>query len=75
VQAITGRYNSSVITKHIEMDIVTFNRYNPGFDSQVGTNASYDLRLPADKMDIFLTKKTEILNESLQLLLNPSGNK
>lgn len=73
VQSITGRYNSSVITKHIEMDITTFKRYNPGFDSQVGTNGSYDLRLPADKMEIFLTKKKDILNESLQLLLNPSG--
>ncbi|HWR32971.1 MAG TPA: lytic transglycosylase domain-containing protein [Chitinophagaceae bacterium] len=74
VQPVTGRYNSSVIVKHIEMDIATFYRYNPGFDNQVATNGSYDLRLPADKMDIFLTKKPEILNESLQLLLNPSGN-
>jgi membrane-bound lytic murein transglycosylase D len=74
VQSVSGRYNSFVIAKYIAMDIATFNRYNPGFDNQVGTTGTYDLRLPADKMDLFLAKKPEILNESLQLLLNPSGN-
>lgn len=73
LQLITGRYNSSVIVKHIGMDMTVFNRYNPGFDKQVGTNGSYDLRLPADKMDIFLSEKFEILNESMQLLLKPAN--
>ena len=76
IQLVTGRYNSLVITKYITMDVVTFNRYNPGFDNQVATNSNYGLRLPNDKMDIFLAKKIEILNESMQLLLKPasSGN-
>ncbi|HEY6063431.1 MAG TPA: lytic transglycosylase domain-containing protein [Chitinophagaceae bacterium] len=72
VQLVTGRYNSMVITKYIALDIITFNRYNPGFDNLVATNGSYDLRLPNDKMDLFLEKKFEILNESMQLLLKPS---
>jgi membrane-bound lytic murein transglycosylase D len=72
VQLVTGRYNSMVITKYIALDIITFNRYNPGFDNLVAMNGSYDLRLPNDRMDVFLEKKFEILNESMQLLLKPS---
>ncbi len=69
-QVINGRYISLIITKHITMDLAAFNRYNPGFDSQVSTQGSYEMRLPNDKMDLFIAKKAEILNESLQLLLN-----
>jgi membrane-bound lytic murein transglycosylase D len=69
-QNISGRYNSKVVAKTILMDIAEFNRYNPNFDAQTSTAGTYQLRLPNDKMDIFLAKKFEILNESLQLLLN-----
>ncbi len=68
---ITGRYNSLIITKHITMDISIFNRMNPDFDKLIADNGNYELRLPSDKMDIFLAKKIDILNESMQLLLNP----
>jgi len=74
IQFVTGRYNSVVITRAITMDVLTFNRYKPGFDNQVATNGSYDLRLPNDKMDIFLAKKIEILNESMQLLLKSANS-
>jgi len=74
VQTVTGRYNSMVIAKHIAMDIITFNRYNPGFDNLVAVNSNYELRLPKDKMEIFLDKKSEILNESMQLLLKPANS-
>lgn len=69
VMPLTGRYNSGIIIKHITMDVATFNRYNPGFDNQVATNGTYELRLPADKMEIFISKKTDILTESMQLIL------
>jgi membrane-bound lytic murein transglycosylase D len=69
-QDISGRYNSKVIAKTILMDISEFNRYNPNFDVQTSTAGTYQLRLPSDKMDLFLAKKFEILNESLMLLLN-----
>lgn len=73
-QSITGKYNSLVITKNLSMDIVTFNRYNPDFDNMMSINGNYDLRLPADKMQIFLANKYVILNECVQLLLgdNPA---
>ena len=66
---IGGKYNAGIIVKHLEMTIVDFNRYNPGFASQSSSNGSYELRLPASKMAIFISKKNEILEESIQLLL------
>jgi membrane-bound lytic murein transglycosylase D len=73
IQSISGRYNSLVIVKHITMDITAFNKMNPDFDKLIASGNNYELRLPVDKMDIFLSKKPTILNESMQLLLNP-GN-
>jgi len=70
-QTINGRYNSSVIVKYIVMDIGIFQKINPNFDRDISSDGKYELRLPADKMDVFLAKKFEILNESIQLLLNP----
>lgn len=69
VMPISGRYNSGVIIKYISMEMTEFKRYNPGFDTQVATNGTYELRLPSDKMEIFISKKTDILGESLQLIL------
>ena len=68
-QSITGKFNSLVISKNLSMDIVTFNRYNPDFDNTVSINGNYDLRLPSDKMQLFLANKYVILNECVQLLL------
>ncbi|MCX6315729.1 MAG: lytic transglycosylase domain-containing protein [Bacteroidetes bacterium] len=70
---ITGRFKSAVILKHIEMDAATFNRYNPNFDNQVSLNGKYDLRLPIQKMNTFIAKRYQILDESMALLLNDAG--
>ena len=69
-QPISGRYYSTVIAKYVSMDIRDFNRYNPDFDSFVAMNGKYELRLPADKMTVFVSKRYDILNESLNLLIN-----
>ena len=67
---ISGKYISAVISKYILMDAVEFNRYNPDFDKVMASaNNSYDLKLPADKMDLFVSNKYQILNESVQRLL------
>lgn len=71
-QSITGKFNSLVISKNLSMDIVTFNRYNPDFDNMMSINGNYDLRLPSDKMQLFIANKYTILNECVQLLLNDS---
>ena len=68
-QTISGKYNSAVIAKNLDFEIAQFNRYNPDFDSKLSLNGQYDLRLPSDKMQLFLATKYLILNECVQLLL------
>ncbi len=72
-QNISGKYNSVVIAKNITMDIATFNRYNPQFDALLNANGQFELILPADKMQLFLANKYQILNECVQLLLGDAG--
>lgn len=72
-QTISGKFNSVVIAKNLALDIAQFNRYNPDFDNRLGMNGQYDLILPADKMQLFLANKYQILNECVQLLLADDG--
>ena len=67
--SVSGRYNSTVIAKILEMDIVVFNRLNPNFDKLLAANGSANLRLPEDKALLFQAKKPQILEQSLQLML------
>jgi membrane-bound lytic murein transglycosylase D len=66
---VTGKYNSLVIAKNLALDIALFNRYNPDFDAVLSSTGSFDLRLPPDKMELFVANKYVILNESVQILL------
>ena len=67
--AVTGKYLSSVIANYTMMDLATFCRYNPDFDKiMASSNNSYDLKLPADKMELFAANKYQILIESMQQL-------
>lgn len=66
---VSGRYMGAIIAKNISMEMSDFNRYNPGFENTLATGETYKLRLPADKMKLFFDKKYEILNESVQQLL------
>ncbi len=70
VLGISGKYNSMVIAKNLTMEINHFNHYNPSFDQMLATNGTYDLRLPADKMQQFIANKYMILNECVQVMLN-----
>lgn len=70
---ITGRYNAAVIVKHLSMDAKAFSKINPDFDKLIAVNGKYELHLPAEKMDLFMAKKLMILNECMELLLNPDG--
>ncbi|HSZ33520.1 MAG TPA: lytic transglycosylase domain-containing protein [Puia sp.] len=73
---VTGKYFSSVISRNVLMDETEFNRYNPNFDKVMASaNNSYELKLPADKMDLFVSNKYEILNESVErLALSDAAN-
>lgn len=72
-QQIRGRYNASVIAKHLAMEMADFYRINPDFDKTIADIGAYEIRLPINKMDIFLRKKNEILVESVQQLLDPDN--
>jgi membrane-bound lytic murein transglycosylase D len=70
VLPISGKYNSLVVAKNLTMDIALFNHFNPNFDGMMASNGMFDLRLPPDKMQLFVVNKYQILNESVQLLLS-----
>ncbi|NML20577.1 lytic transglycosylase domain-containing protein [Pseudoflavitalea sp. G-6-1-2] len=71
---ISGKYHSSCIARHVLMDINTFNRYNPDFDKKMASaDNAYELKLPSEKMDLFMANKYNILNESVQMLLSGSS--
>ena len=67
---LSGKYNSAIIAKNLSMDILEFNKLNPGFDMVMSTGETAELRLPLDKMDIFIANKYAILNECVHVLLN-----
>lgn len=66
---VSGKFNSLVIAKNLSIDIALFNHYNPDFDAVLGSTGNYELRLPPDKMQLFVVNKYTILNECVQLLL------
>lgn len=68
-EMIAGKFNSVILAKNISMDILSFNKYNPLFDTQIASNGKYELILPQDKMRQFLSTKYQILNECVQFLL------
>ncbi len=70
VLSLSGKYNSVIIAKNIAMDISEFNRLNPAFDMVMSSGENFDLRLPSDKMDLFVANKFPILNECVHVLLN-----
>jgi len=74
LQSISGKYNSVIVAKNIMMDIASFNRYNANFDKEIAVKGTFDLRLPAEKMELFNAKKYQILDESVKLLLAPVSN-
>ena len=70
---IIGRFTTSVILKYIELDKATFEHYNPGFENKIALDGKYELRLPTQKMNAFIAKRYEILEESLQVLLKSTN--
>ena len=69
--AISGRYNAGIITKSLFIDVALFNKYNPAFEKTLAEGKTYQLRIPNDKVALFQSKKQQILQESVQLLLAP----
>lgn len=67
---ISGKYNSVIMAKNLLMNLTEFNHYNPGFDAALMQEGTFELRLPPDKMQLFLANRYQILNECVQVLLS-----
>jgi membrane-bound lytic murein transglycosylase D len=70
---ITGRYNSVVIAQYTQMNISEFNSLNPNFDKALSASGSFNLRLPSEKLLVFLAKKPQILEQSIKVMLMMDG--
>ncbi|MFL5808221.1 MAG: lytic transglycosylase domain-containing protein, partial [Flavisolibacter sp.] len=68
-QNVSGKYYSAIVARNILMDVDEFNRYNPAFDKLMANSSVYELKLPAEKMSLFIANKYQILNESVQYFL------
>lgn len=69
-QMISGKFIGKIIAKNLSIDLMEFNQYNPQLDEQLSLTGSYELRLPKEKMKLFVANKYLILNECIELLLN-----
>jgi membrane-bound lytic murein transglycosylase D len=69
-QMISGKFIGKVIAKNLSIDLLEFNKYNPQLDEQLSLTGSYELKLPKEKMKLFVSNKYLILNECIALLLS-----
>jgi membrane-bound lytic murein transglycosylase D len=68
---ISGKYRMEAIAKKLNVDLAEMNRLNPDFaKTMAGPDNSYDLRVPKEKMKVFMNEKDEILKESVQMTLD-----
>ena len=70
---IYGKYNSVVIANTLMMDITLFNQLNPDVDQVLAKGDIYPLRIPSDKVQLFQSKKIDILKQSVELMLSTSS--
>lgn len=62
---VKGAYNLSVISKIIDYDLSTLTRWNPKFDTEIlATEKPIYLRIPVDKLEMFILKKSKIIRAS-----------
>jgi membrane-bound lytic murein transglycosylase D len=68
---ITGKYRLEAIAKKLDISLAEMSRLNPDFaKTMAGPDNSYDLRVPKEKMKLFMGEKDEILKESVQMTLD-----
>ena len=69
IKNISGKYNAKVIADVLKMSIKDFEKYNNDFDETIMNKGSVDLRLPEEKMKMFVEKKYEILQRCIDSIL------
>lgn len=67
---VNGKYNSTAIIRLLSIDAELFNKLNPGFDKTVADGKPYALKLPQNKMPMFITNRRQILEQSIQMQLS-----
>lgn len=70
---IAGRYNSIIIANALMIDTTLFKQLNPNMDNILAKGETYLMKLPPDKTNLFRTKKSEILKESVEAFFNASN--
>ncbi len=75
VTEISGRYNSVIVANGLSMDIIQFNKWNPGFDKALSEGKKYPMRLQKEKTAIFEARKNNFLMESVRALLEGTASK
>ena len=66
---LSGRYAAQIVAKGVGMDMAEFNKLNAGFDKAMANGDNFNLRLDKDKAVIFQAKRKELLQQSINLLL------
>ncbi len=66
---ISGRYIAEAIASILEIDPLSFNKWNPEFNQKVSVS-DYTIRIPKIKMEDFSKKQDAILQLSIQQMLN-----
>lgn len=68
---ITGKYKAAVIARYVDMELSDFTRYNPELDKVLtfSIKGAYELKLPAEKIDLFIENRFQILSESADEIL------
>lgn len=69
ITPVSGRYCAQVVAKGLDMSLAEFNKLNAGFDKAMANGDNYNLRLTKDKAAIFQIKRKNLLQESINLLL------
>lgn len=67
---ISGRFVAEVTAAVIEMNPEDFKLLNPNMNNVLSNGDDFELQLPKDKMELFQQKKNDILNKSVEALLN-----
>ncbi|MBC9910347.1 lytic transglycosylase domain-containing protein [Chitinophaga varians] len=68
---VTGKYRLEAIAKKLDMPVAELDRYNPGFaKAMASAENNYDLRIPKEKMKLFMAERDEMLKESVQMTLD-----
>lgn len=71
---VTGKYYSHAIADVLGMKVTEFNTMNPNFDKILSSTGKYQLHLPNEKMENFKSKKNQIMDQSIRMMMSTVMN-